>query len=317
MRKPQQNNIVDASATKKPYVTDDMNEMEESVTNKEIEDKGGVTKHSEFEKPYRLNYNQNYMDMQTQHPSNFEFPYDRPRDFDGSKRNEVTPDDEDKIILPPDILSCLQTNTLDFCLCAESLNSPILQQFRNQKQDEICQQSILDAGCACPEFTLTGGGAAPTDVCISSDAAGICADPNAGNAPNFNNGCMHIPNTGCGSRQICITDICGVEHCTTVTTNATGSWFLVQSQGCGCTPAVCEVISGNDKYIYSYSHCCGAGAGNCQDCHNAMCGGCSYIAGSPPCDTTPSECNDGCAPIGSGLRRCCYIYRVEQYEWRC
>ena len=35
MRKPL-NNVVDISSTKKPYITDDFNEMETSITNKEV-----------------------------------------------------------------------------------------------------------------------------------------------------------------------------------------------------------------------------------------------------------------------------------------
>ena len=303
MRKPL-NNIVDTSTTKKPYVTDDFNEMRESVTNKEVEDKGVVTKHSEFEKPYRLNWNQGYMDMQTQHPSNFTFPYGQPQKADTPKANKFTPIGEPP--LSQDILSCLHFNSLCFCIACSSAINPFNGFDCNQKVDDGCQQLVCDSPEEdCPPFTLSGGDSAPTTLCPSAD---ICAiDIQGGSADDK---CVKVPDEGCGVKNVCITDICGKQVCKEVRMSE-GVWVLVSSQGCSSFLIECSVMEGKTMTVYDWRFCCGVDSLGCSDCF-AQTPGCLNSRGTPSCIGDAGSCQSG-----QNLIYCNIILGIHNYEWRC
>ena len=287
MRRPL-NNVIDISSTKKPYVTDDFNEMKTSITNKEVEDKGGTTKHSEFEKPYRLNWEQGYMDMQTQHPSNFSFPYAQPQKADTPQANKSTPIGEPP--LSQDILSCLHFNSLCFCIACSSAINPFNGFDCNQKMDDGCQQLVCDSPEECPPFTLNSGDSgdsAPTTLCPSAD---ICAIDIQGGSVDGK--CVKVPDEGCGTKNVCITDICGKQVCKEVRMS-TGLWVLISNvdrtcSGCDAGSITCETNNGKSKTVSSDS-CCNL------DCdQGSQCG--------LTCDT--------------GIRRA-FTWNIKSYEWRC
>ena len=331
MRKPL-NNVVDTSSTKKPYVTDDFNEMNESVTTKEVEDKGGTTKHSEFEKPYRLNWNQGYMDMQTQHASNFSFPYNKPFNdkfkpqpkaancedawskclqelpqttFDGTLQQQARDCMNrhgfsfDECKEHENILSCLFFNSLCFCIACSSAINPFNGFNCNQKMDDGCQQLVCDNPESSPSFTLNGDDSAPTTLCPSND---ICAIEIIGGQPDGK--CVKVPDEGCGTKSVSVTDIYGNTQTKKVRMSS-GVWVLVSiitycpnSPNCGCT-----IISGKSKIVItSIAGCFSPGGG----CGSSTCS---------PHQCAPTPCVN-CSSFPTLEYKECSISE-SNYEWRC
>ncbi len=94
-------NSIQNDTTEKPYNNENYDIMRKTTSNKQVEDSGGVTRHSEFEKPYRLSQNENYQSMQNLHPSNYEFPYMSNSEFpfiSPTIPSTIPPKEEDKCI---------------------------------------------------------------------------------------------------------------------------------------------------------------------------------------------------------------------------
>lgn len=218
MRKP--SNSINRDTTEKPYVSEDYSTMNKSITNKEVEDVGVVVKHSEFEKPYRLSYNQDYMDMQTQHPSNFDFPYITPSDanfenplISNSIRGIGFPG------MPPnsEILDCIkicsQYNSVAFCVCCCEMNIISMPCDRTwvDKANIHCQED--GTSCICDGSSPIEGSDEGANGNIYSISSGACITftIDKGTIEKTGVGEATISNidSQCGTATITTTDVCG------------------------------------------------------------------------------------------------------------
>lgn len=120
-------------------------------------------------------------------------------------------------------LSCLQQNSLCYCIICESLGSQINIPC-NEPMDPDCQTLICENPAdPCPPFMLTGNEAqavAPVTLCPSTP---ICAASISGGTPSGS--CVYVPDTGCGTKTVSVTDICGNTVSTEVRMSS-GAWFL-------------------------------------------------------------------------------------------
>lgn len=214
-----------------------------------------------------------------------------------------------------EILSCLHFNSLCFCINCQGISSVVGDNLDcGSPQDQGCQDLICSDD-PCPSFGLTGGDAAPTVICPTAE---ICASSVEGGSPNASK-CVDVPNEGCGTKNVCVTDACGNQVCKQVRMS-TGAWFVISTQGCPCNPGpTCSQIEGATRTDYAYKYCCGSNSypgGACAHCNDVECSGCSFQGGSPPC-AQPCPPNSFCTDISPGLGMCCSIYRIEISEWRC
>lgn len=187
------------------------------------------------------------------------------------------------------IFSCLYYNPLDFCIKCESLSNPnqsLCGEPAPQECIEPCYEFTLPAPTATAPVTIC-----PSDpICIADVAGGLAAD-----------GCVYVPDEGCGTKTVSVTDICGNTVSTEVRMSS-GTWVLQNTQGpascapctqCGGVPNNCSVISGGTRIDYQ------------SNCHNTA--GCPSSLGSSPCVPT-------CISLGYLYNVINYIYT---YIWEC
>lgn len=327
---------------KRPYTSDDYQTMLDRVSNFEVWQKK-VERHSEFEKPYNMDDEDDYIDMQTIHPSEFDMSYRPPTTSDAPVIEERDCDTvwDDCLQLVcgnttgcggagvvqqmrdcagdcskphTDILECLHFNSLCYCIACHSAINPFLFSYFdcNQPMDEGCQQIVCDNPESCPSFTLEGGDTAPTTICPSPRICVMNVD-----GGNVAGDCIDVPDQGCGMKTVTVTDICGNTQTKQVRMSS-GVWVLVSSQGYLCSAAICNIVDGDTKTTYHHLFgCCGlkshSPGGGCGYCSAVYCGG-APIIGTAPCCSLTVPCPP---PCGSSCESCCGYVGLAVYNWQC
>lgn len=126
-----------------------------------------------------------------------------------------------------DILSCLYYNSLCYCLLC--IHSSLNYQDCKQQYNEECQQTACGGGKICPDFasmTVLGITMAPATLCVSG--GGCIKDTSHGEIDKTTN-CVNVPDEGCGTKNVCISDICGNTTCQQVRMTH-GVWVLVSTE---------------------------------------------------------------------------------------
>lgn len=212
-------------------------------------------------------------------------------------------------------LSCLQQNSLCYCIQCESIGSqidaPCDEPMTQECQDLVCENPFEP----CPPFVLTGNEAeatAPVTLCPSPV---ICAASVSGGTVVGN--CVYVPDIGCGVKTVTVTDICGNKQSKDVRMS-NGVWAETSNichSGCGhdCTTycqttSSCYIVSGGTRTYYEYCNMSG------QPCDGV----------NGPCCVSSVKCPGtegytlGCDPTyPTGGQACFHTRRTRTYEWVC